>query len=1700
MGSLVVCVLWGWLSGTAALPVSVSSTSETSDITVTGLFFPEEIGWTLFCDDGAFLSGGAPYSGSIEVGTGVQCTLNMTDSGGDGWLGGQWEGFGHLYTLSCSSFRSRRLFGFGGGDDGGGYGGDYTYVGEKEVGPCTSGQHIFEVGATVYPSPDPPPPPPYNPLPSPPPPSAPPPPPLPPPLPPPPSPPPLPPPPSPPPSAPPPLPPPPPTLPPLAPGLTFSTVFRMSMSVSVSRNPDGTPDFDPYAFRRQLSEVFGADPNDILLNISITVISRNSRVLQNVNDAARDLFNVTVISVSSLAQTCDIVKVANDTSIAFDPSNANASLVPAAGTTVIVNNTAIYIALSVTLGGGAIGCLLICCIFRRQMKKLRAKMMEALTKQAVDAQEREAALRRQASTLRNMLGATPTRLARQASGLRRQSSSGTLQRQASYLGHQAMDALEMVGGAFEKASQLPGRLLRRESTRSHTHPVTPAPAKDKRPKRSLVVRRDALRPQASRVRIDPDVVVVRQAPGLETDEDGSIETYKLAELESEPAPTKEVEAVREVIKEVPVEVVKEVVTEVVREVKVPMVREVSTTREIIREVPPEVFRELTKEIQLPPPDEHASSSGASPSLEKLTNREKSRYRELEIENVTEVLRHEGVHAEVQTDSPPLSSSCGDNPPSRPQSAVCDVQRAYERHVADMERDHRRAMKTLREEISFEIMQYVEVIERVERNKRAPKSDTVEERLRSGHMNKTIDEDELREYGVQKTRRSYSPIGIREGQLAEAMRSLNRKQQNTVVVPLRTRTTKKQAASRSSNKHNVMDDVASQQQVVTSDVEMQTSIETSDNQVQATVVQIDSSSQSQTASSDASAPAGVDVVESSSQVTIEINDSSTQHALETAEGSSQVEVETTDGESQAAVETVDGQSQAGLVAIQDGEAQATCETAEGSSQVEVETSNREAQASYETIDGVAQAVVDTSSGEVQAVVETNDSIAQAVVMTSDGCMQTAVKTFNKSTQANTARLKDVDLAQNVEWPTTDDEEDEDLEFDDGDAPIAMLNEEPYKYERYAVHSASAGPSTRAVIPLATLPPREAADENDHEELFDSDEVSYLNDLDKPYDYERYAVDSASAESGRVTAWLPDESAHRTTYPKLTPSSLAPLTLLHSSALTEPAPTTTRPRTAGGSGRLAKSHRTPLDNRSRSPQPESDRTEEQNANESLRVSLQVEASSLAADAKHAPLVLLRVHLPSIQRALRVPLKLVVVVDHSGSMAYGMKLELLKASLYFLIHHGLRDCDHMALVSFDEDVQVLHELIRCDSLGKQHALECVDALAASGKSNVAGGLLRGIDMIMGKTWSSEGDSTQPPETALFLLTDDKPTRGVVDDATLLQMVRGAVARVEEAGQQKLHLCTFGYGSDHNRGGLSDLAVAFGGSYHAVQMSSDASRTVSECLEALRPAAVIDAYLMLEAVPGEATLVAPFQGAGAYPCVEGEAQFDGSCMRCELALTYVLPAVAGADHEATMDFIFQANLPYVHSSSDAPRTVLRATLSYMLPAEQGWDPTPHRHKTTAEVAVARPLFPPPEALMRVYRSIPPPRHDATNRDLLEAQDLARSERFDLARLLLLDQQSMRAGDALPSRTAGSRVGRLLFSQTSAFFMSSLSGSRRGQAAGAMASTESFAPVIPGVRRAPAQVMAPARRQEGSRRHSASRSARTDLRAESGGTVFMFQ
>jgi len=67
-----------------------------------GAAWPEDVGWTLTCDDGTTLSGGAPYtSGSLSyaVAVGAMCTLDMKGSWGNGWSWAAWEapGFGQSF-------------------------------------------------------------------------------------------------------------------------------------------------------------------------------------------------------------------------------------------------------------------------------------------------------------------------------------------------------------------------------------------------------------------------------------------------------------------------------------------------------------------------------------------------------------------------------------------------------------------------------------------------------------------------------------------------------------------------------------------------------------------------------------------------------------------------------------------------------------------------------------------------------------------------------------------------------------------------------------------------------------------------------------------------------------------------------------------------------------------------------------------------------------------------------------------------------------------------------------------------------------------------------------------------------------------------------------------------------------------------------------------------------------------------------------------------------------------------------------------------------------------------------------------------------------------------------------------------------------------------------------------------------------------
>ena len=81
-------------------------------------------------------------------------------------------------------------------------------------------------------------------------------------------------------------------------------MLRFAMIASVPRLPNGRPDFDPWLFRRQMADVFDVDVGDVALNISILIVARNERILTEARVTAAEVFNITVISTSSMFESC----------------------------------------------------------------------------------------------------------------------------------------------------------------------------------------------------------------------------------------------------------------------------------------------------------------------------------------------------------------------------------------------------------------------------------------------------------------------------------------------------------------------------------------------------------------------------------------------------------------------------------------------------------------------------------------------------------------------------------------------------------------------------------------------------------------------------------------------------------------------------------------------------------------------------------------------------------------------------------------------------------------------------------------------------------------------------------------------------------------------------------------------------------------------------------------------------------------------------------------------------------------------------------------------------------------------------------------------------------------------------------------------------------------------------------------------------
>jgi hypothetical protein len=170
-----------------------------------------------------------------------------------------------------------------------------------------------------------------------------------------------------------------------------------------------------------------------------------------------------------------------------------------------------------------------------------------------------------------------------------------------------------------------------------------------------------------------------------------------------------------------------------------------------------------------------------------------------------------------------------------------------------------------------------------------------------------------------------------------------------------------------------------------------------------------------------------------------------------------------------------------------------------------------------------------------------------------------------------------------------------------------------------------------------------------------------------------------------------------------------------------------------------------------------------------------------------IVIRVSAPAPAPASEIdtPLHIGLLIDTSGSM-YGDRINAVKRTLD-AARPLFRETDTISLVTFNDDGNTLLARHRMDNEGLDQFYTMVNNLVPGGSTNLSAGLERLIEI--GSDY-----------TTLILLTDGQINAGLTSIAGLKVMALGACRNA---------INTLGYGSDHSRTLLSQIAIASRGSY---------------------------------------------------------------------------------------------------------------------------------------------------------------------------------------------------------------------------------------------------------------------------------------------------
>jgi Ca-activated chloride channel homolog len=206
-----------------------------------------------------------------------------------------------------------------------------------------------------------------------------------------------------------------------------------------------------------------------------------------------------------------------------------------------------------------------------------------------------------------------------------------------------------------------------------------------------------------------------------------------------------------------------------------------------------------------------------------------------------------------------------------------------------------------------------------------------------------------------------------------------------------------------------------------------------------------------------------------------------------------------------------------------------------------------------------------------------------------------------------------------------------------------------------------------------------------------------------------------------------------------------------------------------------------------------------------------------------VLLRIGLQAraVANRDREPVSLTFVIDTSGSMEQGGRLEMVKDALRILIN-GLDRGDHVSIVSFGSDAQVVLGPTPADEDGA--ILDAIDRLHPGGSTNLEAGLRLGYELAR-KTMTENGIDR------IVLASDGVANVGLTDPGSILE----AISRDAAAG---IELVSVGVGmGNYNDVLLEQLADKGDGFYAYINTNDEARKLFSEELTGSLQTVALDA-----------------------------------------------------------------------------------------------------------------------------------------------------------------------------------------------------------------------------------------------------------------------